>query len=793
MLRLALGFCAVLAAAPCFVVGEPWVWAEVTNPKGVALIIGNGDYQHRDVPDVKYAHRDAEAFKRYVLDVLGFDPRNVIYLRDATRRLMHDALGTRGDNRSDVWAHLHPKGGSDVVVFYSGHGVPGARDKRGYLLPVDADPKAAEQDGYSIDLLYANLGKLKEAKTVRVYLDACFSGGSAGGGLIRDASPVYVSAQLPSGVGEKVTSLTAATGTQIASWDAEARHGMFTHYLLDALYGNGDADKDGRVTAREAKQYLDDWMTRAARRKHRRIQEASLLGAAGVVLTAAPKGGVYPERTELGSGSGAKQTVSRVGSGLASHSAPAAAETSGSRQTRGTPEATASRRSTGGPESPALSPRGKPVPDPDQGRGASGPHHAAVETGLGLKRGAKVLVQKGLAAMKFEVGYADGLFGKKTRGAIKAWQEAKGFEATGYLTKEQAEALTAMGEEVKVAVGKSVVREQVKVPLRPAEPLSRGHNGFYGGKTLRFIVGYSPGGATDLYTRLIARHLGKYVPGNPTVLVQNMPGAGALVSANYIADRASADGLTGAVFGGRLILRRGLDDKFVRAPFEKFEWVGAATKRDIVCMIMGRTGKTDLREVLASREPIVMGASGPYTTSAVVPLIMNRTMGTNLKLVSGYPGTFAIRRALARGEVDGLCSQWESIRTTARSMLDANGDQRLVPFIVHSHRHRDPEIRDLPLFKGVIRNREDRQVYDAWAAQMAFAYGLALPPGTPEERVEILRQAYKKTLKDPGLLAEVEKVGLDIDYTSGPEVERVVQEMINMPPHIKETLSSVVK
>lgn len=200
--------------------GGMLVWADVRNPKGVALIIGNGDYQHRDVPDVKYAHRDAEAFKRYVLDVLGFDPNNVIDLRDATRREMNDALGTRSDLRSDVWAYLHPKGGSDVVVFYSGHGVPGVRDKRGYLLPVDADPKAAEHDGYPIDLLYKNLAGLKEARTVRVYLDACFSGGSAEGGLIRDASPVYVSAELPSGTGEKVTSLSAASGKQIASWDA---------------------------------------------------------------------------------------------------------------------------------------------------------------------------------------------------------------------------------------------------------------------------------------------------------------------------------------------------------------------------------------------------------------------------------------------------------------------------------------------------------------------------------------------------------------------------------------------
>ena len=426
LLPFALGACVVWAAVLWCAPGGGRAWAQARNPTGVALIIGNGDYEHRDVPDVKYAHRDAEAFKRYVVEVLGFDPENVIEVRDATRRAMYDALGTKRDVRSDLWSYLDPEGGSEVVVFYSGHGVPGEKDKRGYLLPVDADPKAAEADGYPIDLMYANLGKLTEAKTVRVYVDACFSGGSHEGGLIRDASPVYVKPELPSGAGEKVTSLTAATGKQIASWDAQARHGLFTHHLLEALYGKGDADGNGEVTAGEAKAYLDRWMTRAARRKHKRIQEASLLGVEGAVLTTALEGGEYPKRGVLGGGSGAAQTVSKPALG---------------RGSRHRPESAAS------PESTFPRKRGSRGGEP------AGSVHAVVEAGLGMEREGKVLVQRGLGLMKYDVGYADGLFGKKTRGAIRAWQEVKGFEGTGYLTAEQAEALKAVGEEVKVAVG----------------------------------------------------------------------------------------------------------------------------------------------------------------------------------------------------------------------------------------------------------------------------------------------------------------------------------------------------
>ena len=286
---------AVLVLAPAVTVR-----AEFANPQGVAIIVGNQAYEHRDVPEVGFAHRDAEAFRRYVVDVLGFDPKNIIDLRDTTRRELFDALGTRTNPRGVVWSYLDPDGGSDVVVYYSGHGVPDVNDKKGYLLPVDADPNAAQDDGYPINLLYKNLGGLAEASSVQVYLDACFSGGSHEGVLIKNARPAFIAAKLPDGVGGKVVSLTAASGEQVASWDTEAEHGLFTLHLLDALYGGGDEDGDGRVTAVEAKRYLDRHMTRAARRQYRRVQVASLIGAQDMVLAAAPADGAFPDRRAPG-------------------------------------------------------------------------------------------------------------------------------------------------------------------------------------------------------------------------------------------------------------------------------------------------------------------------------------------------------------------------------------------------------------------------------------------------------------------------------------------------------------
>ena len=263
--------------------------AEAANEFGVAVIIGNKAYQDDRVPEVDYAHNDADAFYRFVVGILGFSPDNVVDLRDATKARMETAFGSKGNVRGQLWRWAEADGSSDVVVFYSGHGVPGINDGRGYLLPVDANPDTAEINGYPIDVLYENLGRVPH-KSVTVFLDACFSGASGDGGqLIAGASPVYVEADVSGLPG--LTVLTAATGKQLASWDTEARHGLFTEHLLEALYGAADADGNGRVSAAETKLYLDRHMTRAARRTYGREQDAGLHGDESAVLSISSTGG----------------------------------------------------------------------------------------------------------------------------------------------------------------------------------------------------------------------------------------------------------------------------------------------------------------------------------------------------------------------------------------------------------------------------------------------------------------------------------------------------------------------
>ncbi|MBT3790165.1 MAG: caspase family protein [Alphaproteobacteria bacterium] len=255
------------------------------NRRAVAVIIGNTDYSSR-IPRVEFAGNDADAFRKFVVDVLGYDPENIIDLRNATKAQMETAFGNDRSPEGKLWRYLDPKGRSDVTVFYSGHGVPGLKDKRGYLLPVDADAETPEINGYSLDTLLGNLGKL-ETKSVSVFLDACFSGDSQKGMLIQGASGITIAPKMPDS-SSAMTIISAAQGDQVASWDFKAKHGLFTKHLLDGLYGEADRNEygngDGQVALSEVSEYLDDTMTRAARRSYGRHQNAWARGDGDEIL-----------------------------------------------------------------------------------------------------------------------------------------------------------------------------------------------------------------------------------------------------------------------------------------------------------------------------------------------------------------------------------------------------------------------------------------------------------------------------------------------------------------------------
>ena len=258
---------------------------KVKNRNAVAVIIGNTVYED-SIPEVKFAANDALAMQAFLIDVLGYREGNIHVVKNATKGKLERYFGNQGNHKGKLFKLIN-KRQADVTVFYSGHGIPGMENNRGYLLPVDGDPSNPDLTAYPLNLLLENLAKLP-SKSMNVYLDTCFSGDSGGGTILKNISGLYVEIQLPK-TPEKIVVITAARAKEPANWDIEAKQGLFTKHLLLALKGEADllrygGNKDGQVTVREVGRYLDSEMTYEAIKINRQ-QNASISGNPERVLS----------------------------------------------------------------------------------------------------------------------------------------------------------------------------------------------------------------------------------------------------------------------------------------------------------------------------------------------------------------------------------------------------------------------------------------------------------------------------------------------------------------------------
>lgn len=315
---------------------------------------------------------------------------------------------------------------------------------------------------------------------------------------------------------------------------------------------------------------------------------------------------------------------------------------------------------------------------------------------------------------------------------------------------------------------------------------------FYDGKTVRFIVGYRAGGGYDTYTRLIARHMNRHIPGAPTLIVENMGGAGSLIAANYIYNAAKPDGLTVGVFASGQVREEALGNDGVKFNAEKFGWLGAPTAASPACAIMGFTGLKTWDDVKNSKKELNFGSTGPGSTTHDLPILVQELAHAPIKVIPGYKGTSAVRAAMQRKELDGACWTWESMRSTARGMLDAKGDDRLIPFLIEGE-HDDPAVANAVQFTDAIEDKEDLSVFKGFLNAYKFFRPLALPPGVPQERLTTLRTALEETLKDPQFLAEAKKAKLDIKYISAQQIDKFVEEILAMSPEAKSRLKSLLQ
>lgn len=314
-----------------------------------------------------------------------------------------------------------------------------------------------------------------------------------------------------------------------------------------------------------------------------------------------------------------------------------------------------------------------------------------------------------------------------------------------------------------------------------------GQQDFYSGKRLRFLVGYPPGGGYDLASRIVARHMGRHIPGNPSIFVQNMPGGGSRIAANHINAAVKPDGLTIGIWNSAFALFHALGDPSIKYDMKRVGWIGASTKDTSACAVMGFTGIKSWKDLVKSKREIHFLSTASGAISDDLPRILNLTAGTKFRITPGYSGTGPIVLALQRHEGDAWCTGWVSMRTTAREILDAKGDNQLIPFVI-ARPQEDPEVQGLPLIPDVILNDEGRAMYSAWASHLEFFRPFSVPPGVPAERLQVLRRAFDRTFKDPQFLAEAEKVGLEVEHTSGEEIDKLIAESLALPPAVKERL-----
>jgi len=311
---------------------------------------------------------------------------------------------------------------------------------------------------------------------------------------------------------------------------------------------------------------------------------------------------------------------------------------------------------------------------------------------------------------------------------------------------------------------------------------------FYKGKTLRFVVGYSPGGGFDIYTRAIARHINKHIPGNPTTMVQNQPGAGGLIAANTVYKVAKPDGLTIGTFIGSLVVDQVLDAPGIEFDARKFEWVGVPMQESNACVLTKASGITSLEKWKSSPTPVKIGATAPGDPTYNIPLILKQVLGMPVQVVGGYKGIAGILVAAESGEIAGACWQWESIKTTWRKALDAGE----VSVVVQINRQSHPELSNVPNAVSLAKDDAGRSLLQAGILDPAAITRLyALPPGTPKDRVQILRKAFLDTLKDPEFLEEAKKLNIEVKPMSGDDLEKLVAGLFSLPPDTVKTLKAL--
>jgi tripartite-type tricarboxylate transporter receptor subunit TctC len=303
---------------------------------------------------------------------------------------------------------------------------------------------------------------------------------------------------------------------------------------------------------------------------------------------------------------------------------------------------------------------------------------------------------------------------------------------------------------------------------------------FYGHKTVTLIAGFPPGGGYDTYVRVLARHYGRFIPGSPSVVPANMPGAGSMTAANHLYKDQPNDGTTLGMFASSVIMEPLLGDKAAMFEPAKFGWIGSMSQDIAYCGVWQTPGAAATFADMLHKETI-FGGGAPAAITYQHPLILKNVLGADIRVIPGYAGTRDINLAMHRGEVNGECGLYAS--SIKAQFLDDVKSGRLKLVIQMGPRKSD-EFGDIPSVFDYAKTDEDRAVLELHFKQLVLGRPLTGPPGIPPDRLAALREAFVATMKDKDFLAETEKVGLDIDPATAGEVQDLLQHFATFSPAI---------
>ena len=318
---------------------------------------------------------------------------------------------------------------------------------------------------------------------------------------------------------------------------------------------------------------------------------------------------------------------------------------------------------------------------------------------------------------------------------------------------------------------------------------------YYQGKTIKLVAGFPAGVAYDLYARLTAPYLVKYIPGKPEIYVQNMPGAGSMIAANYLYTVSKPDGLTIGSILPTLYFDQLIGRKEVQFEWAKYAWIGSSDRSNHLLYMRADSPYKTIHDVLKAAEPPKCGSTGTGATGYYLPKLIEEALGTKFTIVTGYPGGADIDLAAQRGEIH--CRALTISAFHSREPYHTWRKNGFVRILLQTGKKPDPRLPDAPTLDALMNEYKTpdaaRRLATVVLAGGDFGRPMVAPAGVPSDRIKILRDAYLKALGDPELLAEAKKKGLDIDPTSGDELESLAKEVSIQPPQIVERMKKVLE